>query len=87
MRPMLGLRIATPSPAWWGREPREFRVQIHLRMRHTSATAIERERYGICDPDPPLLQCPRSAVLPRSSIMALLQPDADRAQVGQGDAP
>jgi hypothetical protein len=56
-------------------------------MRPTIATAIERERYGIGDPDPPLLQCPRSAVLPRSSSMALLQPSADRAHVWQGDAP
>ena len=87
MRPMLGLRISVPSLAWWGREHREFRVQIHLRMRHTLATAIERERYGSCDPGPPLLQCPRSSVLPRSSSMALFQPGADRAHVWQGDAP
>jgi hypothetical protein len=87
MRPMLGLRLSAPSLVWWGREHREFRVQMHRRMRHTIATAIERERYGIGDPDPPLLQCPRSAVLPRSSSMALLQPSADRAHVWQGDAP
>src|SRR5262245_7306011 len=87
MRPMLGLRLSAPSPAWWGRGHRAFRVQVHLRMRHTSATAMERERYGLCDPDPPLLQCPRSAVLPRSASMALLQPGADRTQVWQGDAP
>src|SRR5215510_4953616 len=71
MRPMLGLHISTPSLAWWGREHRACRVHMHLRMRHTLATAIERERYGLCDPAPPLLQCPRSSVLPPSSSMAL----------------
>src|SRR5262249_43498597 len=71
--------------AWWGREHRDFRVQMHLRMRYT--TAIVRERYGTIDPDPPFLQYPCPAVLPRSSRMALLQPRADRAHVWQGDAP
>src|SRR4030095_15293142 len=48
---------------------------------------IERERYGTCDPLPPLLQRPPSAVLPRSASMALLHPGADRAHVRRGDAP
>ena len=34
-----------------GPEHREFRVQIHPRMRYTIATAIERERYVICEYD------------------------------------
>jgi hypothetical protein len=55
-------------------------------MRYTIATIIERERYGICDPDLPLLQFSRSSVLPRSSRMALFQPGADRAYVWQGAA-
>src|SRR5262245_43112277 len=86
MRPLLGLRLSTPSPAWGGREHRACRGHMYRRMRHPSATAMERERYGVCAPYPPLLQCPRSAVLPCSSRMALLQPGADRAQVWQGDA-
>ena len=83
---MLGLRMSATSLAWWGREHREFRAQIHLRMRHPIATAIERERYGSCDPGPPLLQYPRPSVLPRSSRMALFQTGADRAHVWRGDA-
>ena len=48
---------------------------------------IERERYGTCDPPPPLLQRPPSSVLPRSASMALLHPGADRAHAWRGDAP
>src|SRR5262249_48220990 len=59
----------------------------HSQRERGHAFFIERERYGTCDPPPPLLQRPPSAVLPRSARMALLPPGADREHVWRGDAP
>ncbi len=59
---------------------------MHLLMHYNIATDLERERYGTCDPAPPLLQRPRSSVLPLSASMALFHPGADRAHVWPGYA-
>ena len=83
---MIGQPVTLSGDAEWPQVADAVIAADNL-IERVACIFIERERYGTCDPLPPLLQPPPSSVLPRSASMALFHPGADRAHVRRGDAP